>query len=648
MALEIKDYPENVKNRPGMWIGSTENCNVMLKELIDNAVDEFLVDHVSKIRIRIDNVSESEDKVLNRFIVADNSNTGFSLDEAKKKVNRNGKEYEESTGRTTMDAALNMLSSSTKFNKTVSQAGMNGVGSAVTNALSKEFIAISNLSINKNFNLDKIPSRLREIYKGEKYYVITYHNGYCKSEIFTNELSSIYSEFTDYSTIVSFIPDLDILETSSYVIPKGLDYVTKVAELSNKELEIIVDGKPYESKLKDYPYSFDVKLKGKDGGKNPEIRLFGSFGLSNDLFETSVRGAVNSMACHEGQHITLFRKAYKDAVKELYGSDCNGSEDMGLNMLVFIMANEVEYDSQSKKKMSRINDFDMSNYKVLREAIKSIMKDNDEIFYGQYMKILNFKDKKGELNKKQKINKLLGMDVNDNSTKAQRRQGSYKPRKLKDAWSSDRKKCELLVFEGDSASSSAHKTRNPQYQAIFPMKGVPINSSKLSITKALKNEEFRELFRGIGAGVDGNFNLKKLRYDKIIYFGDEDEDGARIKALIVGLFLCHAKFIIEAGKLYIGETPFYIQNGKYIYRDELDKLDHSKPFKRVKGLGGLGKDFGPCVTKSDTRRIVQVTLENANEAIQVLKSSSKKKELLLDTKVVSTELYKGSESGDKE
>jgi len=644
MALEIKDYPENIKGRPGMWIGSTENCNVMLKELIDNAVDEFLIDHVSKIRIRIDDLTDGETS-LNRFIVADNSNTGFSLDEAKRKVTRNGKETEEFIDRTTMDAALNMLSSSTKFNKTVSQAGMNGVGSAVTNALSKEFVAISNLSLNKNFRIDKLPKRLRDIYNGEKYYVLIYHNGYCKSESFKNELPEQYEEFLDYSTITSFIPDLDIMETSNYVIPKGLDYVKKVADLSKKELEIIIDGEEYVSTLKDLTFPFDVKLKGKDGGKNPEIRLFGSFDLSKDLFETSVRGAVNSMACHNGQHITLFRKAYKDAMRELYGSDCNGSEDMGLNMIVFLMANEVEYDSQSKKKLSRINDFDMSNSRVLREVIKDIMKEEEDLFYGQYMKILNFKDKKGELNKKQKINKLLGMDVNDNSVKANRRQGSYKPKKLKDAWSSDRKKCELLVFEGDSASSSAHKTRDPQYQAIFPMKGVPINSSKLSITKALKNEEFRELFRGIGAGVDGNFNLKKLNYDKIIYFGDEDCDGERIRSLVVGLFLCHAKFIIEAGKLYIGETPFYIQNGKYIYRNEEDKLDRNKPFKRVKGLGGLGKDFGNCVTNKSSRRIVQVTMEKANEAIQVLKSSSKKKELLLDTKVVSTELYRGEIDG---
>lgn len=629
MALDIYDYPLNVRQRPGMWIGKLENCNIMLKELVDNAEDEYLSGRNDTISIKINELSEN----LNQFIVADKSTKGFSLDEAKMvdgtKINR-----------TEMDAAINKLSSSTKFNKTESAIGMNGVGSAVVNALSKKYVSISNLTKSSAFNPENMPDFLKKEYKNQKYYYLEYSEGNKVKEEFIDELPENYKGFEDYTTIASFIPDLSIMMTSNYSIPKGLDYVIKESKIKGDKLNVFVNDEVYESKLEDYKYTFNIKIKGQENTKNPSIRLYGSFELSKDIFDSKDLGSVNAMACHKGKHITIFRKAYKDAIKELYG-DLGGNEAYGLYSYVFLMANEVDFDSQSKKELERITDFDESNLYQLKDLIKNIMKENDEEFRNHYQKILNFRMKKGELNKKQQINKLLGIDVGSNSTKSIRRAGSYVPNRCKDAWSQNRKKCELLLFEGKSAMNSAFKTRNPEFQALFPMRGVPLNTSKFNIIKVLKNKEMRDLFKSMGAGVDGNCNLKKLRYDRIVYYGDADEDGFRIIALIVGVFGCHAKFLIDSGKLYIGETPLYIQDGKFIYTDEKDKLDHKKPFKRIKGLGGLGKYFGDCVTNPNTRRLKRITPEMLAEAIQILKSGSKKKELLLKTGVVSTELYKG-------
>ena len=625
--FQILSFPQNIRTRPGTYIGSTENCKVMLKELVDNGVDEFLKGVNNTIYVKTPMTEEEFE-----FLVADKSTTGFKLDEA---FLSDGT----STHKTIMDAAVSYIHAGTKFNKTSSQVGMNGAGTKAVNALSEKFVMITRV-MSPDF---KYPKHLK--YNGEKWYFVHYSKGMKVEEGFMNDLSKFgYENLEDYTTIASFIPDMTIFETASYEIPKGIDYVQKDALLTNKELTIYVNDEVYISKLKDFKYSYDIEIPGIKGSKNPSIRLYGSFELSNDIFESKDIGAVNTMACHQGKHINIFKRAYKDAIKELYG-DCKGNEAFGLNCFVFLKANEVDFDSQSKSKLSRITEFDEMNCYKLKDLIKSIMKEHNEEFQSQYDKIINFMDKKGELNKKQKINKLLGMDINNNSTKAQRRAGSYKPKKLKDAWSENRKECELLIFEGDSAAGSAHKTRDAKTQAIFPLRGVPLNTAKMDITKVLKNDEMKNMFRSIGAGVDGNFNLKKLRYSRIVYIGDADPDGYRIDALVVGAFLCHAKFLIEQGKLFLCETPFWIQDGKYIYSDEEDKLDKSKPFKRVKGLGGLGKHFHNCVTNKDTRRLVQVTMDDAREAIRILKDGNKKKELLLKTNVVSTELYTGEENG---
>ncbi|MCQ2209101.1 MAG: hypothetical protein MJZ34_02305 [Paludibacteraceae bacterium] len=759
-----------IRTRPGTYIGDMSNVSNMVREVIDNGIDEFHKGVNDTVYIKIEDIKTSPKKNI-RCIVADRSKTGFPLDEAE----IGGKPI----GQTKMDASVSHLHAGSKFDKSIAMNGMNGCftgdtliydadnkhvvrldslvgkqnikvlsvnkngraqivtadavvltkhvdvickvkigqtiikcttdhrfmlsngmykkaeelctgdclrsfgddfyvssvtkeqlntqipvydvmnagdnsnfmlaidggpkgifvhncGNKAVNALSDDFLMITKV-IKKT---TKFPKKLK--YDGEKWYYLHYKKGVKKEEGFAKNLKELgFEDLKDYTTIVSFIPDLSIFETANYSLPKGLDYTLKLAELTGRKLNIILNDQPYVSKVEDLKYKFDVTMPGlyKDG-KNPKVRIFGSFQFNGDILTKNNVGCVNSLAVHQGLHIDMFRKAYKLATRELLG-DAGGMEDNGVDATVFILANEVDFDSQSKTKLSRIPDFDKNDLTVLKNELKSIMKSDLSEFEDNFAKIQNLRAKRGELNKKQTLANLLG-DMDDNSTKNTRRADSYKPKRLKDAWTSDRSKAELLVFEGNSALSSSHKTRNPEFQALFPMRGVCKNTIGKDILDVLKNDEMNDLFRSIGAGVEGFSNLSKIRFNKIIYFGDSDEDARRIVALFVGAFGQHAKFLIDAGKLFIGQTPFYFQNGKAIYAEDGDvdkQLDKSKPFERIKGLGGLGKHFHDAVTNVKTRRIVQVTNEDLEEALEVLRSGPKKKEILLSTKIVSTDVW---------
>lgn len=760
-----------IRTRPGTYIGDMSNVSNMIRETIDNAIDEYHKGVNDTVYIRIDPQPGKNIKVT----VGDKSRTGFPLDEAE----INGKPI----GQTKMDASVSHLHAGSKFEKTSAMTGMNGCfigatpvmvsvdkqvwtsvkiedlaelskqnkyfvmtsngpaemlrcfetkettelvaielsnekfvnctpdhkfmlkngmykqasalrhndalqisrfaskairieevtpihlvkpvkvyditvaddvhnfalsagvivhncGNKAVNALSDSFFMVTRV-IDKN---TKFPKQLK--YNGEKWYYLEYHRGVKKTEGFVKNLKEFGLEnLKDYTTLVQFIPDLTMFETANYSLPKGMDYVLKLAELSGKKLKIILNDEEYKSSIEDMKYKFDVTMPGLPGGKNTKVRIFGSFQCNGDILSKNNIGCVNSLAVHQGIHIDMVRKAYKMATREVLG-DCGGMEDNGMDFTVFILANEVDFDSQSKTKLSRIPDFDKNDITLLKNELKSIIKSNLSEFEENFVKIQNLRAKRGELNKKQTLMNMLG-DVTDTSTKGTRRADSFKPKRLKDAWTQNREKAELLVFEGNSAMNSAFKTRDPEFQAIFPMKGVCKNTVGLDILDVLKNDEMNDLFRSIGAGVEGFSNLDKIRYGKIIYCGDEDPDAKRIIALFIGAFGAHAKFLIEAGKLFVARTPFYIQNGKPLYMEEEDQLDKNKPFERIKGLGGLGKYFHDGITNAETRRLIQVTPEMLQEALEVLRSGPKKKELLLSTKIVSLEPWEETNGKEK-
>jgi DNA gyrase subunit B len=277
----------------------------------------------------------------------------------------------------------------------------------------------------------------------------------------------------------------------------------------------------------------------------------------------------------------------------------------------------------------------------LKNALKKIMKANEEEFRTQYDKLVNFKLKKGDLNKKQKINTLLGQDIQSDSVRNARRAASYLPSKLLDAYSSNRQDCELFIVEGNSAMSDFQKYRDAKVHAVIPLRGVPLNACHHDIDKVLEvSQEFRDMMKGIGSGVDENYNLKKLRYGKIIVSADADADGNRICAMILGFFGAHCKYLIDNGNVYVAVTPFYIQEGNLFYNGEHNKLNTRKPFKRIKGLGSLGKDFPNALLNQKTRRLIKVTSENVNEAIAVLTNAGRRKELLLESGALKEEVYK--------
>jgi len=618
--FEILEYPSNIRQRPSMYLGDTSNCNVVLREIIDNALDLGYKGEISKLFI------EYKD---NYFTVADNSKIGFSIEES----NIDGKK----TGETIIQSAISRLHSGTKFKKSSHQIGTNGLGSALVNALSDEFIVISNISKKKHFHKKQLPSKLAKKYNNEKYYYIKYKKGIKKEEGFINSLDNRYTDIKDYSTIVSFIPDLTILGSTDYELPPSLSFAEKIFMATNNKVQIYFNGEEYTPELKNYKYLFNFKVPGIKSSRNPYIHYIGSFELNNDIFTSELVGSVNGVETDTGKHMEIFKTQYADAFKESFGP-CNGQETMGLNAIIIALIPEPEFNSQVKTHLSRIPEFKADNAYKLKDYLKGIMKKNKDDFEDHYEKIQNFLLQKGNLNRKQKIDALLGQDIQDNSLKTTRRLQSYLPEKLKDAYSRNREECELFLVEGDSAGSDFRK-RNTKTQGYLPLRGVPRNAASLSIEEALENKELRDLVKGIGSGVTGNYNLNKLRYGKIIITCDRDADGNRICALLIGFFLSHCKYLVDEGKVYVCETPFYVQNDKFYDTDEWDKLNHNKPFIRMKGLASLGKYFKDSILNPKTRKLVKVTPEGYKEALGILTSTSIRKELLLNSGALNMNVY---------
>ena len=626
--FKILDGWESVRKRPGWYAGDISDSQPLVKEILDNALDEAQKGYASEIYLEL-NPEKGH-------VIADNSSQGFPLTEA---VLPTG----EKTGKTVMEASVSYLSAGSKFDKTKVQTGANGTGSTVVNFLSKEYLMVSNIACRKKFK-PRFPKRIQKLWERSKernFYFVRFKDGKFHSDGFVNDLKKFgLSDLEKYSTIIRFLPDTSIIGSAESPVPENLKYVMKILQIKGRQVKIIVNGKQFTEQLADYKYPFYIDIKGK--GINPKIELMGSFELSGDIFKSHIEGSANGAITPRGRHIDMFRREFQNAIQEVFGKAAEGFESNGINLFIVLLANEVDFSSQAKTTLSRIPEFDpeKSGSRLKTELVRIIKKDR-KLFEEYYAKLVNFKAKKQDLNKQQKINTILGTNIQDNSLTAQRRAASFLPSKLMDAYSTNRKECELFLVEGLSAASDFKKYRNPKIHAVLPLRGVPLNACNHDIAKVLeRSQELRDMIKGIGSGVDGNYNLKKLRYGKIILATDSDPDGCHIAALLCGMFGAHCKYLLENGSVYMAVTPYYIQDGKYFYPGDAAKLKHGRPFKRIKGLGSLGQDFAGALINPKTRKLVRITPEGIEDALLVLTDDKKRKEMLVSTGAVSDCLLK--------
>ena len=587
--IQVLEGLEAVRKRPGMYIGTTDvkGLHHLVWEIVDNAIDESLAGYCKNIEV-----------IINK----DNSVT----------VKDDGRgiptEVHPKTGLSTVETVYTVLHAGGKFGGGGYKVsgGLHGVGASVVNALSK-WVEV-------------------KVYKNGEVNFIRFENGGHTVE----PLRVVDKcEKNRTGTVVTFKPDPDIFDTDVY------DYNTlmvRIRELAflNRGLSITIrDDRDeedttgetflYEGGISEYvkfinqektPIHNDIiHLEGEEDGVYFEVAM-----QYNTSYNDNIYSFVNNINTHDGgtheegvrRALTRVINSYakktgmlKDKDESLTGDDVKE----GLTMIISCKHPNPQFEGQTKGRLG--------NSEVRKLA--------DSVFSNGFERFLmeNPEDAKIIVNKA-----MLACRARNAARKA--REITRKSEmatsnffgKLSDCKSKDPKVSEIFIVEGDSAGGSAKKGRDSMTQAILPLRGKILNVEKARLDKALSNEEIRTIITAFGTGIGEEFDLSKLRYDKIIIMTDADVDGSHIRVLLLTLFYRFFKPIVEAGHVYAAQPPLYcIKHGKtikYVLNDEerdkyLATLSPNTKYDiaRMKGLGEMDAEELNETTMDINKRVLR-------------------------------------------
>ena len=612
-SITVLEGLEAVRVRPGMYIGSvsTKGLNHLIYEIVDNSVDEHLAGFCDTIRVTLEKDGSCTVSDNGRGIPVGRHEKGISAERL----------------------VLTTLHAGGKFDNNAykTSGGLHGVGSSVVNALSSRF----DITIKRDGN----------IYKD------SYEKGEPKVELVDGLLPS-QGKTRDHGTTINFLPDDTIfdrtrfkedevksrLHETAYLNP-GLtieykdDRGPEPEVVSYHEPEGIVGFLKDLNKLKD-PVTEIVSISGESEGIQVEI----AFQYVNEFHE-NVLGFCNNIYNSEGgTHLTGFKtqfttviNSYARQLGNLKDKDANfsGTEVRnGMTAVISIKHPDPTFEGQTKTKLDN------------QDAAKSVAKvTGDEVvrYFDRHLDVLktiiDCADKAAKIRKaeeKAKTNLLTKQKFSFDSNG-----------KLANCVSKEADKCEIFIVEGDSAGGSAKTARDRMFQAILPIRGKILNVEKASINKILENAEIKTMIDAFGCGFSegyGNdFDISKLRYNKIIIMADADVDGAHISTLLLTLFYRFMPELIFEGHIYIAMPPLYKAmpskgEEEYLYDDkalEKYRASHKGPFtlQRYKGLGEMDPDqLWETTLDPKTRRLKLVEIEDARMA-------SETTELLMGTDV---------------
>ena len=612
-SISILEGLEAVRKRPGMYIGSvsTKGLNHLIYEIVDNAVDEHLAGFCTEIRVTLEKDGSAT--------IADNGR-GVPVDMHSKGVSAARIVY------TTLHAGGKFDDSAYK-----TSGGLHGVGSSVVNALSTY--------------MDVEISRDGYIHHDR------YERGIPVIELEEGLLPKT-GKTRKTGTKVNFLPDDTIFEKTRFRAEEIKSRMHETTYL-NPNLTIIFEDLREEKKEKIVYHEPEgilgfindlnsnkeavhppVYFKGEAEGIEVEI----AFQYVNEFHE-NILGFCNNIYNGEGgTHLTGFKTTFttvinqysrelgilKDKDNNFTGADVRN----GMTAIVSIKHPDPRFEGQTKTKLDN------------PDAAKAVSKvTGDEIVRYFDRNLDNLKKVIGCAEKAAKIRKTEEKAKTNLLTKQKYSFDSNG--KLANCESRDASKCEIFIVEGDSAGGSAKTARDRMYQAILPIRGKILNVEKASIDKVLANAEIKTMINAFGCGFSegyGNdFDISKLRYDKIIIMADADVDGAHISTLLLTLFYRFMPELIYEGHVYIAMPPLYKAMPKkgeeeYLYDDKaLEKYrkTHDGPFtlQRYKGLGEMDADqLWETTLNPETRLLKLVEIEDARMASSVT-------EMLMGTEV---------------
>ena len=594
--IQILEGLEAVRKRPGMYIGSTSirGLHHLVYEIVDNSVDEALAGYCTEI-----NVSIEKD---NSITVIDNGR-GIPVG-----INHKA-------NKPAVEVVFTVLHAGGKFGGGGYKVsgGLHGVGASVVNALS-EWLEV-------------------KIHKDGKLYQQRYERGkvmYPLKEIGT----------TDHNgTEVRFLPDKEIFEETEFDYNTLRQRLREMAFLTKGIKIVLRDNRLEEPKIRTFHYEGGIKEyveylnKSKENLYNDIIYCEGQRGdvyvevalQHNDSYQESTYSFVNNITTPEGgTHLTGFRNAitktfndYARSMKLLKDSDPNLSgEDLreGLTAIISIKISEPQFEGQTKQKLGNSE---------ARGAVESVVSEQLTYFLEQNPSIAKIICDKAVLAQRARDAARKARDLTRRKTALD---STTLPGKLADCSDKDPKNCEIYIVEGDSAGGSAKTARNRATQAILPLRGKILNVEKARLDRILGNAEIKAMITAFGTGIDEDFDISKLRYDKIVIMTDADVDGAHIATLMLTFLYRFMPELIRQGHVYLAKPPLYkIEKNKmvrYAYDDkELDEIlteigrDSNNKIQRYKGLGEMDAEQLWDTTMDPEKRILlRVTIEEGTES----------------------------------
>ena len=589
--IQILEGLEAVRKRPGMYIGSTSSRGLhhLVYEIVDNSVDEALAGYCQNIEVTIEEDNSITVKDDGRGIPTDiNHKAGISA----------------------LEVVFTVLHAGGKFGGGGYKVsgGLHGVGASVVNALSTWLTV--------------------EVRREGKVFYQSYKRG--KADAPVKEIGTC--DPGEHGTTVHFLPDDTIFEETVYEYDTLKQRLRETAFLTKGLCITIIDTREeskhkhkfmYEGGIKEFVeylnrgkeplYPNVIYCEGKQNDVYVEVAM-----QHNDSFNDSTFSFVNNVITPEGgTHLSGFRNALtktfnsyarekkilKDSDPALTGDDIRE----GLTAIISIKIEEPQFEGQTKQKLGNSE---------ARGAVDFVVSSQLQIFLEQNPEIAKNICEKSLLAQRAREAARKARDLTRRKTALE---GTALPGKLADCSDKDPKNCEIFIVEGDSAGGSAKTARSRATQAILPLRGKILNVEKARLDRIYDNAEIRAMITAFGTGIHEDFDITKLRYDKIIIMTDADVDGAHIATLMLTFLYRFMPELIKQGHVYLATPPLYkLEKGKgvwYAYSDEeLNSIltqvgrDQNNKIQRYKGLGEMDAEQLWETTMDPDRRILKRVL----------------------------------------
>ena len=593
--IQVLGDREAVRRRPGMYIGSTDQRGLhhLVYEIAYNSIDEAMAGCCTKILVTL-----QEDGT----VTVEDNGRGIPVD------------IHPTTNTSALETVLTVLHAGAKFGGKTYQVsgGLHGVGASVVNALS---------------------SRLEVIIRRDgKRYRQEYKKGIPQGEV------TEIGQATDTGTTITFLADEEIFGIINYDFNTLSERLREMAYL-NRALEICLLDKRGDTEKTFY---FEGGITGfvRHLNRNRAVRhrqpIYISKQVNHTIIEAALQyndGFTDNTLCFAncvntvdgGTHLTGFRSALtrvlndhahknkllKEGESNLVGDDVRE----GLTAVISVKLSEPQFEGQTKSKLGNIELKSLVESVIVEELSLYLEEHPDEAKRIIEKCITSAKAREAARKARELIIRKSSLDM-----------GTL-PGKLADCSEKEPSHCELYLVEGPSAGGSAKEGRNRRFQAILPLRGKILNVEKAAPDKMLAHEEIRFIITALGAGIDGEFDLSKLRYHRVILMTDADVDGAHIRTLLLTFFFRHMPELINNGHLFIAQPPLYsIKTGKlvrWVYSEQekeellsrLRETAKKSVVQRYKGLGEMSAEqLWETTMNPASRTLLSVSVEDAAKA----------------------------------